>query len=289
MFQLGNNACSRARQAFTLVEILVVIAIIGALVALLLPAVQAARESARRSQCSNNLRQLGLALHQYHGIYNKFPKGVELLRGWTFQARTLPYLEQNARYDQIDWEALDCWQANVDAGGHGVPSQPLAFMNCPSDGLAGSLYDDGEWGFYAKGSYMGVTGSRPMLSYDGMLYVESKVRLAECTDGASHTLLVGERGVVDDSDRPWLGRWCCSFGTVAVFNSGEGDNLLSTARGLHPPRDGEDSALHFWSHHPAGGNFVYADGSVHLLAYDIDQELLDALATRAGGEVIDLN
>lgn len=275
------------QRAFTLVELLVVIAIIGVLIALMLPAVQGARESARRSQCGNNLRQLALALHQFEAANRVFPKGVELLRGWTFQARALPYLEQNARYDQIDWDAKDCWQANVDAGGHGIPSQPLPVMNCPSDPLAGSLYDDGEWGFYAKGSYMGVTGSRPMLSYDGMLYVNSTVRMAECTDGASNTLLVGERGVInDDHDRPWLGRWCCSFGTIAVFNSGEGDNLLSTARGLQPPGDDEDPAMHFWSHHPTGSNFVYADGSLHQLAYDIDQKVLDALATRAGGEVI---
>jgi prepilin-type N-terminal cleavage/methylation domain-containing protein/prepilin-type processing-associated H-X9-DG protein len=276
-----------ASRGFTLVELLVVIAIIGVLVALLLPAVQAGRESARLSSCGNNLRQLGIALQQYHVVYQVFPKGVEVVRGWTVQARLLPYLEEGVRYGQIDWQARNCWQANIDEAGHGVPSRSLAVLNCPSDPLAGSIYDDGEWGLYAKGNYMGVTGSAIMLSLNGMLYVDSKVRFADCTDGSSNTLFVGERGVVDDGTRPWLGRWCCSSGTMALLNHGEGDNLLSTARGLQPPGEEEDPALHFWSHHPSGNNFLYVDGSLHFLSYDMDQDLLNALATRAGGEVIE--
>jgi prepilin-type N-terminal cleavage/methylation domain-containing protein/prepilin-type processing-associated H-X9-DG protein len=268
---------------FTLVELLIVIAIIGSLVALLFPAVQAAREAARRTHCVNNVKQLALALHAYHDAKGHFPVGNVRYKYWTFQTMLLPYMEQQALFDQCDFKAEDCYAANVSAGGLGPPSVRQISLECPSDPNIGGLYTSTiSWsaGKYALGSYMGVTGSQMFAADDGMLFLDSHTRFADCTDGAAHTLLLGERGTVDDLNWGW---WCCGSGLL--WSQGEGDNLLSAAQGLRPGGSETEHAYHFWSHHPSGAMFAYVDGSVHFLSYDLDPQTLLRLSTRAGNEV----
>jgi prepilin-type N-terminal cleavage/methylation domain-containing protein/prepilin-type processing-associated H-X9-DG protein len=286
--------CQRIRQtAFTIVELLVVIAVIGVLVALLLPAVQAARESSRRTICQSNLKQIGLALYGYHDTHSKFPKGYDQITEgqdathWTFAARLLPYLQEHALYDQVS-KLRRCY--SVEVAIHPASSR-LAIWECPSDPQAGKIELDLNPGFgpWAHGDYVG-TAER----LGGMIQDDDKqVSMDDCLDGTSHTLFVGERGVLDGPPSlfHFLGRWCCNTGTWPP--SGTGDILIGTdefkpgtpeinlAHGY-----GHTHGDHFWSYHAGGANFVYVDGSLHFLEYDIAPEAFRTLFSRNGGEVV---
>src|SRR5690349_15021211 len=174
------SQCSR-RRAFTLVELLVVIAIIGVLVALLLPAVQAAREAARRSSCSNNLKQLGIALHNYHDTVMKFPFGYretgDLYKRACWMHGLLPFMEQAPMYDQYMATKVQ-WIMDVPAA---VKDNSVKVLLCPSDpssggnpmGANGGLRPDG---YGSAGNYVGCTGDSYMLGYsqlNGLFYYES--------------------------------------------------------------------------------------------------------------------
>ncbi|WP_437194079.1 DUF1559 domain-containing protein [Planctomicrobium sp. SH527] len=215
--------------AFTLIELLVVIAIIAILIALLLPAVQQAREAARRSQCKNNLKQFGLALHNYHSTFGMFPIGGTGDRDWaprvSWQVRVLPYLEQTALYNQLDMDgklpATSYAASNhlnvarqILNGGKELRSIEIPMMTCPSDGLSISRND------WAQGSYSGSMGSQWAPSFDTncqpfQIYAEKKspdwgktlirqnlsgmmsrhgshVRIGDVKDGTSNTIQVGE-------------------------------------------------------------------------------------------------
>lgn len=158
-------------RGFTLVELLVVIAIIGILVALLLPAVQAAREAARRTQCSNNLKQYGLGIHNYHDVFKQIPPGATYKRGnwggnnWGrnlapqlgWQPRILPFMEQSTLYDRIDWRRLQGWQSNApehDRAGAWIRSRQVPYAQCPDDPS-----DEFYWN-WAQTSYCGSMGSQ---------------------------------------------------------------------------------------------------------------------------------
>jgi prepilin-type N-terminal cleavage/methylation domain-containing protein/prepilin-type processing-associated H-X9-DG protein len=300
---------------FTLVELLVVITIIGVLVALLLPAVQAARESARWMQCQNNLKQYGLALHNYHSVFNVFPQGntgeIEVAlppidfahqRWWTAQSMLLPYREGDAVYRLINYgyngsgPFSDCFaMANSVSQVQDPGSYVLPGDKCPDDPLAGTIwYAYPGFGYHGCTNYMGVMGTTQVgpvkeiegvsvrIPPDGILFHTWRgVRLADVTDGSSNTMIMGERGVSND----FYG-WCyCGVGNY-TDESGAGDNLLSTYWGLSQGApDGADD-FHFWSYHPNGAGFTFADGSVHFLSYSINYSTFLALSTRAGGEVI---
>jgi prepilin-type N-terminal cleavage/methylation domain-containing protein/prepilin-type processing-associated H-X9-DG protein len=282
--------CQRIRQtAFTIVELLVVIAVIGVLVALLLPAVQAARESSRRTNCQSNLKQIGLALLGYHDTHGRFPIGYDLTTEfndatfWTFAARLLPYLEEQALYDRIS-KMRRCY--GVDVAIHPASSR-LAVWECPSDPQAGKIELDPVHGPFAHGDYVG-TAERA----GGMIQDDDKqVSIDDCVDGTSHTIFVGERGVLDGppSLAHFLGRWCCNTGTFPP--SGTGDILISTEElkpggpEIYSHGFNHKHAGHFWSYHTGGANFVYVDGSLHFLKYDIAPEAFRALFSRNGGEV----
>lgn len=290
------------RSALTLIEVLIVIAIISTLIGLLLPAVQKVREAAARSQCQNNMKQIGLALHGYQAIQRTLPAGVTLNQPsepfprMTWLARILPYLEQEplwqrtlAAYRQ-DYNALD-------NPPHIGLATPLPLYSCPSDGRASMPQNTHEGYRVALTDYVGVNGV-DQTRYDGVLYPGSSVRFADITDGLSETLLVGERPPSADF---WYGWWYTGFGQGG---SGTPDYLLG-ARELNfggvyvwycprgPAHFGSGQfneqcdVSHFWSPHPGGANFLFCDGSVHFLAYTADS-ILPALATRAGGEVANL-
>jgi len=304
-------------RGFTLVELLVVITIIGILIALLLPAVQAARSAARRLQCSNNLKQIGVALHNYHSAHNIFPPG-NTLGAWSYKTLLLPYLEQTAAYSHIDFgnNIQNIANSRCESGHHncrqevirlqdaGLPDPASGWKSvlyCPSDRRGGITYPPFGGGIHRLGNYLGVGGDEaPILSegrcvyppwhssYDpadipevsnGMLSYNSNIRVADAKDGTSNTMIVGERGISHTLDYGW--------DTCAGV---EGDAWLAVGAGFSEG-DAENNPgfvhdMHFWSYHSGGGHFLLADGSARFLSYHIDFTTYKALATRDGGEVI---
>ncbi len=291
---------SPSRPAFTLIELLVVIAIIAVLIGLLLPAVQKVREAANRLKCANNLKQLGLAAHNYHGTFDAFPPGVVSDAPgndypWlSWQARLLPFLEQEALWLQ----AVEAYRARRIP--FGPPAHPglmtvMPVFTCPSDGRLTTvqLARSKERTFT---SYLGVEG-RDLSSRDGVLHLSSRTRLADVRDGTSNTLFAGERPPSADL---FFGWWYAGQG---LGQTGAADMVLGArernAGGLSVRRcpagpyrfqagrlDDQCALFHFWSLHPGGAHFLFADGSVRFLSYTAD-DVLPALATRAGGEVAD--
>ena len=278
------------KTGFTLVELLVVIAIIGMLVALMLPAVSAARESGRRVQCLNNLKQFGLALNAFHTDFETFPIGnfapnlpsSDQGGWWAFQAKLLPYLECKNIYNLCNFSyQQDCfaWVANQ------PPKMNPAVMipstsKCPDDPLKDAIYDTGLFGKYGCTDYLGVMGTTSTAN-DGILLhggSGSAISLKQVTDGASHTIIMGERGIS-------VAYWGWPYCGAGLDGTGNGDNLLTTQFGLSPGTDDGNHDLHFWSYHPNLTHFLWADGSAQPLAYDIDFAVLQALSTRAGGEL----
>jgi prepilin-type N-terminal cleavage/methylation domain-containing protein/prepilin-type processing-associated H-X9-DG protein len=295
---------NRSPLAFTLVELLVVLAIIGTVTALTLAAVQRARESASRARCLNNLRQIGLALHQYHDVSGRLPPGVSYLNGkspyplMSWQARMLPFLEQPALWDQT----LRAYQLepvfSVDPPHLGFASV-MPIFGCPSDPRAFAVGQLRGLRF-AFTDYLGVEGINQNRQ-DGVLFLDSQIRFAQVTDGASNTLAVGERPPSPDG---WFGWW---YGGWGQNRTGSADVVLGVREknySDYPPLanncpivgpfeygPGRDEnwcdTLHFWSHHPGGANFLFVDGAVHFLPYSA-RSMMRALATRAGGEVVSL-
>jgi prepilin-type N-terminal cleavage/methylation domain-containing protein/prepilin-type processing-associated H-X9-DG protein len=286
-------------RGMTLIEMLVVIAITGVLIALVIPAVQAVRDRALRLQCSNNLCQIGLALHLYHDVHHAFPPGLSYRDGadpypWMgWQARILPYVEQDQlwRITQLAY-AQDNWFENDPP--HVGFSTMVAVYGCPADGRTFEVAN-------AKGlrvaltSYLGNEGI-DLFRIDGILFLDSQVSLGSIVDGASNTLLVGERPA--SADKGW-GWW---YGGWGQNRDGSGDVVLgvrelnfgSVGTKSCPPGpydfgpgeiNNQCDLFHFWSLHSGGANFVFADGSVHFLTYSANS-IMPALATRAGGEVV---
>ena len=283
---------------FTLIELVVVIGIIATLIALILPAVQRVRDAAMRTQCTNHLRQLGLALHSYHDTHKSLPPGLRtrqdpyLFLSW--HARLLPYVEQAALWEQTVRDYAQQPMFWVPPR-HVAGSFPMPSFVCPSDGrLVGRIREGYEVAFT---TYLGVTGSSHGTE-NGLLFADSRVRLAEITDGTSHTLAAGERPASPDLHWGW---WYAGYGQEG---SGSGDMVLGATewrttfrvptcrRGPYqfgPGRlDDLCDLFHFWSLHVGGGaHFLFADGGVKFLPYSASS-VLPALASRSGGEVVAL-
>jgi prepilin-type N-terminal cleavage/methylation domain-containing protein/prepilin-type processing-associated H-X9-DG protein len=283
---------NRVRPGFTLVELLVVIAIIGILVALLLPAINAARESARRTGCTNNMKQWGVALHNYHGAQNSLPEGCRDPSGWGWRAFSLPYLEEGVVFDTIDFDfwkknTRPCWVSGLiplDDFKEHAGSKYVDLLYCPSDPEKGVMCDWNQRKWHVS-NYLGVSDqqdSHEMLGVprlgpgDGTFYFGSKVKFRQISDGLSHTVIVGEVGIQEKD--PW-GFGICSWGTM--------DGWLAMNIGIAPGNDSSRAHLrHFWSYHPGGVNFMLADGSVHFFDEEIDLITLRALATIQGEEIV---
>ncbi len=295
-----------SRRGYTLIELLVALGIIAILIGLLLPAVQKVRAAAARLQCSNNLKQLGLALHMAHDAEAAFPPGLSNARGepypsLSWMARLLPYLEQQPLWDQttVDFRRVpDPYSRNP---AHAARSVVLAVVGCPSDWRVRTAWDlalpSAPSDRVALTSYLGNLGtnrSRP----DGVLYRNSRVRIEHIADGASNTLLVGERPPTPELLYGWWYAGDGLGGTGAIdvvlgvreFNSPSPyRQYVHCGHGPFPFRSGriDDycSTFQFWSLHPGGANFLFADGSVRFLRYEADS-VLPALATIAGGEAV---
>lgn len=284
---------SRSRRAFTLVELLVVVAIIGILIALLLPAVQAAREAARRTSCFNNLKQIGVGLHHYHNAYLVLPPGyiahdlasglpdAEGQRGWGWASYLLPFMEQSNVSEQlIRFE--DPILATVNAAAR---TYKLPMYRCSSDdGLDEfDLRDEATPGVVltrlAAANYIGVFGSNEIEDFlglgpgsvcrgNGTFYHNSRMRMADVRDGLSQTLFIGER-----SSRLGQSTW------VGAVPGGEESIQRILGIADHPPNHPTGHFDDFSSYHPAGTNFLLGDGSVRLLTEMIDLYLYQALCT----------
>jgi prepilin-type N-terminal cleavage/methylation domain-containing protein/prepilin-type processing-associated H-X9-DG protein len=310
---------SHSSRAFTLVELLVVIAIIGILVALLLPAVQAAREAARRTQCINNFKQVGVATHSYHTAKKYFPTGIDMIThtypctlpaahprlksgvfGWGWGTFILPYLEENTLHDSIKFYNVrdaDIIRpiSNFRAGGARVN----AFI-CPSDtrgyelisAVGGAQYANGapEEDF-GKTNMAGVADSRdwtcdenksyPRVDADGVMFQTSKLPVAKITDGTSKTLMIGE--VVGGLASSNFGFYWLTWN---VLHTANGINLASK---IEPQRANSVDEGSFASFHPGGCHFLFCDGHATFVSEDISQDVLTALTTRAGGETVSEN
>lgn len=290
------------RTAFTLVELLVVSAIVAVLVALILPAVQAARAAANRMSCANNLKQLGLAALQYHDGHRVLPPGYQSgavaprMAQASWLVLVLPYLEQSALYAaaQADYRR----SANPFRPAHaGLATVVPAFL-CPADPYSAVVQTSKiSRHRIAFTDYLGNAG-KDLYSKDGVLFRDSQVRLADISDGTSQTLLAGERPPSRDYQFGWwyAGRGQRGTGSLDMVLGAREQNVLPVARGScasgayeYGPGAFDDSCarFHFWSHHPGGAQFVFADGAVRLLSYAA-APLLPALASRAGGEAASL-
>ncbi|HWL09813.1 MAG TPA: DUF1559 domain-containing protein [Planctomicrobium sp.] len=306
------------RRGFTLIELLVVIAIIAILVALLLPAVQQAREAARRSQCKNNLKQIGLALHNYHDTHQVFPPGCvstssNVGTGWCSTATSqagqrapwtvmiLPFLEQAVLYQEFRFDQkFTSWSSYAGSTTNHAAFQlkAMAVYKCPSDPLSAAEK--------VAANYRGVQGGQtsPTTSHcnysgnsnrrfhtNGILFVNSRTAFRDITDGTSNVLLVGESHynttTANSSTGAYVG-WASAtnastegpyVGNLAAADGGINSSPVDPSKA--DPR--EHQSNHFGSFHTGGAHFLLADGSVHFLSQNMDQGTFRGLGIRDNG------
>ncbi len=305
-----------ARPAFTLIELLVVIAILSVLLGLLLPAVQKVREAAARANCQNNLKQIGLACHNYHDAQQSFPPSyrataaysdgeTDTAPGWGWAAFLLPHLEQDNLYRQLNFP-LPVGQSP------GIQTMVKIYL-CPSDLTPSDAFSvpDGfgnPVALAAPSSYAACVGGDESDAAgptgQGVFYRNSRMRFADITDGTSNTLLVGERAWANAN-----GIWAGAI-AGAVCKRGQQNPCPGSGAGWYPASvlvqahshlnntttDTDGGLDDFSSRHFGGSNFVFADGSVRFLrsvpgdnpdgSYTADSLLFQALGTRSGGEVV---
>ena len=305
---MSRLSSRRGPVGFTLVELLVVIAIIGILIALLLPAVQAAREAARRAQCVNNLKQLALAVHNYEGALKVWPPGCihdqELEESWGWGAFILPFIEQQPLYEDLGVTDRKLKQVFYAAAGRALLQTPLAEFRCPSDRteplLPKALRRFMGHGNNANGkielstsNYIACQGLHDKPAYkendiwiiipnNGCFYNNSHVRIdRDIPDGSSKTFMLGERDMRCGSAH-WVGTrnppGPCHWGVY--HNRGRVSKKLNAPDAAWPresdskwPPGGtscNSCGEGFSSSHPGGANFAFGDGSVHFIAETID-------------------
>ena len=306
-----------ARRAFTLVELLVVLAIVGILVGMLLPAVQAAREAARRTQCTNNLKQIGLACQNYHDLAGVFPSGYlaavpynnanhDTTPGWGWASLILPQMEQSTLASTLDYRRPVENPVNAAGIATVVPS-----YLCPSDLVSGAFTITDASGnplcLAAPASYAGCVGADDSAADGptgrGVLFRNSGVRTADILDGLSMTILIGERAW-SNTRGTWAGAvngGVCLVGTsnpnpfVPGVQASAAILVQAHCHLINAIVEPDGATDDFSSNHPGGAFMVFADGSVRFIhdipsdpasGYSHDGLMFQALGTRAGGEVV---
>lgn len=301
------NKSTNCKKGFTLIELLVVIAIIAILIALLLPAVQQAREAARRSQCKNNLKQIGLALHNYHETYRNFPPAFIYETdtnncsgspcndpSWAWSAMILPFIDQAPAYNSLEPGPTKLSQAISDAAKLVILQNVIPVFRCPSDtgkNLSG-LDISGEQ--TSRSNYPGVNGARNEVRLtDGQGIFGARnnsVKIRDITDGTSNTIAVGERaskiiGNNNDSYTHWAG-----VRESNVNSSGWRGAFEVTGVTSYPINAAESVYWRYrgWfsSMHQGGAHFLLGDGAIRFISENIDTTTYNDLSTINDGRVI---
>ncbi len=315
-----KSAERRGRSSgFTLVELLVVITVIGILIALLLPAVQAAREAARTVQCRNRIKQIGLALHNYHSTHGCFPSGylteIEPVgstwcgdngtrHGAPWTVLILPFLEESARYDTFDFNETFISTGTVPPTSPPTRAndiawyKPLFKYQCPTDPASkGDVNNINYLGVQGGGEFddAACKNSGRVMFFDGILFHNSSCRFADILDGSSNVFLVGEsRYVPTPAHHAWLN--CGGWASGARMDLYTNPYTLAAAvlsinsvdtGGAYPAPPNPDvyplMSKIFGSFHPGGCHFMLGDGSVRFLSENIDLAIYQTTAVRDDG------
>ncbi|MCA9017329.1 MAG: DUF1559 domain-containing protein [Planctomycetaceae bacterium] len=309
----------RAR-GFTLIELLVVIAIIAILIALLLPAVQQAREAARRSTCKNSLKQVGLALHNYHETHSTYPPGYiargvvasdpsssETGSGFAWGTMLLPFLDQAPLYNQLNLNLDATVSPNIALADEAIP-----IFRCPSDTNQGvfSVTDGSNTYSLSSANYVGIFGYGSLTSVPGnpdekgILFRNSNIKFRDLTDGASNTIVVGERShqhqfvgatTVIQADSTWyaaipnatrpagMAMASMTEGPASLILGHVGQGGMMT---MHHPPNTTNHIANFSSKHEGGAHFLLGDGAVRFLSENMNYDTFRHLGTIRDGNVI---
>jgi prepilin-type N-terminal cleavage/methylation domain-containing protein/prepilin-type processing-associated H-X9-DG protein len=289
------------RKAFSLIELLVVMAIIAVLIGLLLPAIQKARDAANRTKCTNNLKQVTLALLNYNDVYGSFPQGTPTGFGsdsYGFQLFLYPFLEQGAAYEAI-YPLIVVTNGNTNSYNTvQIPANAtiIRTLLCPSDEYAPKtkFVSNSQAGFSTN--YVGNNGSLPFNNSlpNGILFTESTVRVTDVIDGTSNTFAMGEIVLVPDS-----GQWDLRgkifdveeggvfFATINTPNSSVGDYIGSYCVPLPQwaPCGAAPYQMALRSYHTGGVNASFCDGSVQFISNTVNAAFYLSAGSRNGGEV----
>lgn len=292
------------RRAFTLVETLVVIGVMGLLISLMIPAIQMVRAAMDRAACVANLRQIGQAVYQFHNDHGSVPPGRHMLRigplrhMLRWEVGLLPYVGRGDLWEQA-LQNCKTGIPEIQNPPHRALDQVIRVYTCPSDARLKYPIIDGDGISAAYGTFMGVSGSMAQKGVFAVQYGKPGIRLFEITDGLSQTLMMGERPPPDSGQ---AGKWYPSSGYPAssVFQFAQGPNsampvdmnMFHVGAGcggayyFRPGRtDRPCDRYHFWSLHPRGGNWLFADGSCRFLSYQA-RDLIPALASIAGQDPV---